>query len=76
MLTTERFPWTNDDQEDRAETDKTWSAWKAGYKKAHTKARIKTQANEGFIKFCGANLVARVETTQDVKKNKASKKEA
>ena len=26
MLTSERFPWANDDWEDRAELDKTWAA--------------------------------------------------
>ena len=29
MITTDRFPRTNDDWEDRAEPDKTWDDWKA-----------------------------------------------
>ena len=28
MLITERFPRTNDEREDRAESDKTWADWK------------------------------------------------
>ena len=34
MLTSERFPRANDDWEDRAERDKTWSTWKLDYKQA------------------------------------------
>ena len=41
MLTTERFLCANEDREDRAEPDKTWTLRKQAYKKAHTKARIK-----------------------------------
>ena len=66
MLTTERFPRTNDDWEDRAEAEKTWAKWKAAYKKAHAKARIKAQANEGSVKFGAANAAARVEKTYEV----------
>ena len=51
MLTTEIFPQTNDNWEDRAKSDKTWAYWKAAYKKAHAKARIKAQANKGSVKF-------------------------
>ena len=38
MLTTERYPRTNDDWEYRAEANKTWADWKTAYKRAHTKA--------------------------------------
>ena len=69
MLTTERFPRTNDDWEDRAESDKTWENWKEAYKKAHAKSRIKAQANEGTVKFGAANSAAQLETIQNVEKN-------
>ena len=69
MLPTERFPCTNDDWEDRAESYKTWENWKEAYKKAHAKARIKAQANEGTVKFGAANSAAQLETTQNVEKN-------
>ena len=67
MLTTERFPRTNDDWEDCAESEKTW--WKEAYKKAHAKSRIKAQANEGTVKFGAANSAAQLETIQNVEKN-------
>ena len=47
MLTTELFPRANDDWEERVERDKTWLQCKLAYKKAHSQARIKAQANEG-----------------------------
>ena len=54
MLTTEQFPRANNDWEERAERDKTWMQWKMEYKKAHVKARIKLQANDGTEKiWCG-----------------------
>ena len=61
MLTSERFPWANDDWEDWAELDKTWAAWKLAYKQAHAKARVKAQAHEGSTKFGAANSAARPE---------------
>ena len=61
MLTSGRFPWANDDWEDRAELDKTWAAWKLAYKQAHAKARVKAQAHEGSNKFGAANSAARLE---------------
>ena len=63
MLTTEIFPQTNNDWEDRVEADKTWTECKAAYKKAHAKVRIKVQANKGSIKFTVANAAVRVENT-------------
>ena len=69
MITTERFPCTNDDWEDRAESEKTWENWKEVYKKAHAKARIKAQANEGTVKFGAANSATHLETTQNVENN-------
>ena len=50
MLTTERFTCANGDWEERAERDKTWMYWKSAYKKAHSQARIKEQANAGTAK--------------------------
>ena len=41
MLTTERFPRTNDDWEDRDDAIKTWSKWKTEYKRVHTKSGVK-----------------------------------
>ena len=71
MLTTKRFPRTNDDWEDREKSDKTWTNWMAAYNKAHAKARIKTQANEGIVNFGAANSAAQLETTQNVDKTQA-----
>ena len=69
MLTTKRFTQTNDKWEDCTESNNTWENWKAAYKKAHTKLRIKAQANEGSIKFGAANSAARQKTTQEVETN-------
>ena len=38
-------------------------------KKAHAKACIKAQANEGTVKFGAANSAAHLETTQNVENN-------
>ena len=64
MLTMEIFPRTNDDWEDCAKADKTWAEWMVAYKKVHAKARVKSQANEGSVKFAAANSAAILETTQ------------
>ena len=69
MLTIKEFLRTNDNWEDRAEYDKTWEILKEVYKKAHAKARTKSQANKGTVKFCAANSAAHLETTQNVEKN-------
>ena len=61
MLTSKRFPRANDNREDRAERDKMWATWKLTYKKAHAKARVKSQATEGRTKFSAANSAARQE---------------
>ena len=66
MLTTKIFPRTNKDWEDCPELDKTWTNWKEAYKKAHAKACIKAQANEGTVKFGAANSDTHQETTQNV----------
>ena len=58
MLTSKRFPSSNDDWEDQDERDKTWSTWKLAYKQAHAKARFKAQATEGSTKFRAANSAA------------------
>ena len=58
MLTSERLPRANDVWEDRAETDKTWAAWKLAYNQAHAKARVKAQAHGGNTKFGAAELAA------------------
>ena len=62
MLTSERFPRANDDWEERAERDKTWSKWKTTYKWAHAKAGVKAQSNDGSVKFGAANSAKRQET--------------
>ena len=69
MITTKRFLRTNYNWEDQAESNKTCADLKAAYKKAHAKARIKAQANEGSVKFGAANSAARLETTQGVETN-------
>ena len=66
MLTTEIFPRANDDWEERAEQDNTWLQWKQAYKKANAKARIKSQANEGTVKFGAENSAAHQETSLTV----------
>ena len=63
MLTSERFPSANDDWEERAERDTTWAQWKRAYKRAHTQARFKAQANDGSAKFEAANSAARQNKT-------------
>ena len=64
MLTSERFSHANDDWEELMESDKTWSQWKTAYKRAHAKARVKAQANDGSVKFGAANSAARQETAK------------
>ena len=61
MLTSERFPRANDDREERAERDKTWPQWKSAYKRAHAKARVKSQANNDSVKSGAANSIACLE---------------
>ena len=69
MLTTERYPRTKDDWEDRAKENKTWSDWRTAYKRAYGKARVKAQATEGSEKFGTANAAKRVLTTSPVETN-------
>ena len=57
MLTTEIFLRANEYWEERAERDNICPQWKQAYKKAHAKARIKAQANEGTVKFCAEILL-------------------
>ena len=61
MLTSEHFPRANDDREERAERDKTWPQRKSAYKRAHAKARVKAQANDGSAKFGAAKSAARLD---------------
>ena len=61
MLTSECFPRANDDLEEHAERDKTWPQCKSAYKRTHAKARVKTQANDGSVKFGAANSADRLE---------------
>ena len=60
MLTTERYPRTNNNREDQSEEQKTWAKWKTSYKRAHAKARVKSQAAEGSDKFGAANAAEQV----------------
>ena len=48
--------------EERAVCNKTWSQWKAAYKRAHAKAIVKAQANDGSVKFGAVNSAARQAT--------------
>ena len=61
MLTSECFPCANDDWDERAERDKTWTQWKSAYKRAHSKAQVKEQANDGSTKFGAVNSSARLD---------------
>ena len=49
---------TNEYREDCVELDNTWTYWKQAYKKAHAKARIKAQSDEGTVKFGAENSAA------------------
>ena len=71
MLTTKIFACANEDWEDLAEPDKTWTHRKRAYNKAHPKARIKAQANEGTVKFGAANSAAHQKITQNVENKQA-----
>ena len=68
MLTMEQFLRTNNNWEDRAKPNKTWAESKVAYKKAHAKAQVKVQANEGSVKLGAANADSRVETNNTTKK--------
>ena len=61
MITSERFLRANGDWEESAERKKTWSQWKTAYKRAHAKARVKAQANDGSVKFGAAHSASRQE---------------
>ena len=60
MLTTEWYPRTNDNWEDKAEDQKTWDNWKTSYKRVHAKVYVKAQAAEGSDNFGAANAAERV----------------
>ena len=55
MLTTERYPQSNNDWEDQSEDQKICTDWKSIYKKVHTKVCVKAQAAEEADKFGAAN---------------------
>ena len=59
MLTTDRYPRTNDNWEDRSEDQKNWANWKTSNKRAHDKELIKAQATEGSDKFGATNAADR-----------------
>ena len=69
MLTTEQYPITNHNWEDRAKENKTWADWEISYKKAQSKARVNTQTTEGSEKFGAANAAKRFLTTSAVETN-------
>ena len=69
MITTERYPRTNSNWEDRAEANKIWAERKRAYKRAHAKERVKSQATEGSDKFGAENAAARVHTTIKMETN-------
>ena len=74
IFTTEQYPSTNDDWEDRSKEQKTWVDWKTSYKRSHAKARVKSQAAEGSDKFGAANAAEKVLTTSKVEKNNGGNK--
>ena len=59
MLTNERFLRANDDCEESAERENTWSQWKTTYKNSHAQARVKAQANDGSAKVGAENSEVR-----------------
>ena len=69
IITTERYPRANDDWEDQAEDQNTWSDCKAGYKKAHAKAPVKAQSSEGADNFGAANAAEWVLKNSEVTMN-------
>ena len=62
MLISKHFLRANNNWEERVEREKTWYQWKAAYKRAHAKARFKSQANDGSVKFGATNSSAHKET--------------
>jgi len=46
MLSTERFPKTNDDWEDLPKAERTWARWKTMYRKADNKDKVKKKARD------------------------------
>ena len=52
-----------------AKEQKTWADWNTSYKRAHAKARIKSQATEGSDKFGAANVFEKVLTTRKLETN-------
>ena len=71
MLTTKRFLRANEDRENCAEPDKTWTHWKQAYKKANTKAGIKAQANKGTVNFGAEKSTVHKETAQNLENKQA-----
>ena len=69
LLTSKRFPRANNDWEERAERDKSWSQWKTAHKRSHAKARVKAQANHGIAKFGAVNSAAFQETANPLLDN-------
>ena len=59
MITSVRFLRAKDNWEERAERNKTWSKRKTAYKRAHAKAKVKAQSNNGSLKFEEDNYSAR-----------------
>ena len=44
MVSTERYPKTNNDWEDLSKTERTWPKWKTMYRDANNKAKVKKKA--------------------------------
>ena len=66
ILTTKRYPRTNDDWDYRSEDQQTLDNWKTSYKRAHAKVRVKAQAVEGFDKFGAVNAADQVLKNSEV----------
>jgi hypothetical protein len=58
MLKTQQFPRVNDEWEDLPRVGRTWLAWKAMYKRAQAKARVKKLAADGQDQFGGVAAAA------------------
>ena len=74
MLTTERYPWTNDNWGYQYEDQKTWSIWNISYMRVHDKARDKAQAMEGSNKFGATNAAERILNNREVATNSGGNK--
>jgi hypothetical protein len=62
MLTSEPYPWANEDWEEFHAVDKTWPAWKKLYRAAAKKAAIKANASGGRDQFRAAHAATEMQS--------------